>query len=299
MKNKRTLAHILALFTSVVWGTTFVSTRILITNGLSPHGIMFVRFIIGYIMLCILSKGRIKVKSLKEEFLFALAGLCGMTLYQLFENVALSYTQASNVSVLISIAPLITGILASRFSGEKLTNSFLLGFIISISGIFIIGLNDSFVLKISPKGDLLAILGAVVWGFYSIITKALGSRGYNIISVTRRIFFYGMTITAFVMPALGFDITLSYFTTPKFLFNLMYLGLIASAICFVTWNYAIKILGATKSSVYIYLNPLITILFSVMFLSEHITTYMVIGTVLIVTGLLISEMRDKRAKKLS
>lgn len=299
MKNKRTLAHILALFTSVVWGTTFVSTRILITNGLSPHGIMFVRFIIGYIMLCILSKGRIKVKSLKEEFLFALAGLCGMTLYQLFENVALSYTQASNVSVLISIAPLITGILASRFSGEKLTNSFLLGFIISISGIFIIGLNDSFVLKISPKGDLLAILGAVVWGFYSIITKALGSRGYNIISVTRRIFFYGMTITALVMPALGFDITLSYFTTPKFLFNLMYLGLIASAICFVTWNYAIKILGATKSSVYIYLNPLITILFSVMFLSEHITTYMVIGTVLIVTGLLISEMRDKRAKKLS
>lgn len=299
MKNKRTLAHILALFTSVVWGTTFVSTRILITNGLSPHGIMFVRFIIGYIMLCILSKGRIKVKSLKEEFLFALAGLCGMTLYQLFENVALSYTQASNVSVLISIAPLITGILASRFSGEKLTNSFLLGFIISISGIFIIGLNDSFVLKISPKGDLLAILGAVVWGFYSIITKALGTRGYNIISVTRRIFFYGMTITAFIMPALGFDITLSYFTTPKFLFNLMYLGLIASAICFVTWNYAIKILGATKSSVYIYLNPLITILFSVMFLSEHITTYMVIGTVLIVTGLLISEMRDKRAKKLS
>lgn len=299
MKNKRTLAHILALFTSVVWGTTFVSTRILITNGLSPHGIMFVRFIIGYIMLCILSKGRIKVKSLKEEILFALAGLCGMTLYQLFENVALSYTQASNVSVLISIAPLITGILASRFSGEKLTNSFLLGFIISISGIFIIGLNDSFVLKISPKGDLLAILGAVVWGFYSIITKALGTRGYNIISVTRRIFFYGMTITAFIMPALGFDITLSYFTTPKFLFNLMYLGLIASAICFVTWNYAIKILGATKSSVYIYLNPLITILFSVMFLSEHITTYMVIGTVLIVTGLLISEMRDKRAKKLS
>ena len=299
MKNKRTLAHILALFTSVVWGTTFVSTRLLITNGLSPHGIMFVRFIIGYIMLCILSKGRIKVKSLKEEFLFFLAGLCGMTLYQLFENVALSYTQASNVSVLISVAPLITGILASRFSGEKLTNSFLLGFIISISGIFIIGLNDSFVLKISPKGDLLAILGAAVWGFYSIIIKALGSRSYNIISVTRRIFFYGMTITAFVMPSLGFDITVSYFTTPKFLFNLMYLGLIASAICFVTWYYAIKILGAAKSSVYIYLNPLITILFSVVFLNEHITAYMVVGTVLIVTGLLISEMRDKRGKKLS
>ncbi len=299
MKNKRTLAHIFALFTAVVWGTTFVSTRMLITEGLSPHGIMFVRFVIGYIMLCILSKGRIKVKSLKEEFLFLLAGLCGMTLYQLFENVALSYTQASNVSVLISIAPLITGILASRFSGEKLTNSFLLGFIISISGIFIIGINDSFVLKISPKGDLLAILGAIVWGFYSIITKALGTRGYNIISVTRRIFFYGMMITALVMPILGFDITLEYFTTPKFLFNLMYLGLIASAICFVTWNYAIKTLGATKSSVYIYLNPLVTILFSVVFLNEHITTYMVVGTVLIVSGLLISEMRDKRAKKLS
>lgn len=296
MKSKKTIAHIFALFTAFVWGTTFVSTRMLITEGLSPHGIMFVRFVIGYIMLCILSKGRIKVKSFKEELLFALAGLCGMTLYQLFENVALSYTQASNVSVLISIAPLITGILASRFSGEKLTKSFLIGFIISISGIFIIGINDSFVLKISPKGDLLAMLGAVVWGFYSIITKALGTRGYNIISVTRRIFFYGMTITLLVMPVLGFDITLGYFTTPKFLMNLMYLGIVASAICFVTWNFAIKTLGATKSSVYIYLNPLVTILFSVIFLNEHITSYMIVGTILIVSGLLISETRDNRSK---
>ena len=76
----------------------------------------------------------------------------------------------------------------------------------------------------------------------------------------------------------------------------MYLGLIASAICFVTWNYAIKTLGATQSSVYIYLNPLITILFSVVFLNEHITPYMIAGTVLIVMGLLISERRDKRGK---
>ena len=90
MKNNKILAHLLALFTAVVWGTTFVSTSVLLKRGLSPHGIMFVRFVIGYIMLCILSKGHIKVKSFKEEVLFALAGLFGMTFYQLFENVALS-----------------------------------------------------------------------------------------------------------------------------------------------------------------------------------------------------------------
>lgn len=292
MKNKTLAAHLLALFTVTVWGTTFVSTSILLKKGLSPHGIMLVRFVIGYISLCVLSRKRLKTSSVKEELLFVAAGLCGMTVYQLCENLALTLTQASNVSVLVSVAPLFTGLLASRFSSEKLTGAFIIGFIISISGIFVISINDSFVLKLSPHGDILAVISAVVWAIYTVITKKLGSLGYDTISVTRRIFFYGMLSTAAIMPIFGFDISKSYIAGSSVILNLLYLGVIASAMCFVIWNFAVKTLGASKSSVYIYLIPLVTIIFSVIFLKERITLYMIAGTVLIISGLIISTLNN-------
>ena len=78
---------------------------------------------------------------------------------------------------------------------------------------------------------------------------------------------------------------------PVYSFNFLFLGLGASAMCFVTWNYAVKILGAVKTSVYIYLEPVITVVTSVLVLNERITSLAAIGTLLIMTGLIASEMK--------
>lgn len=115
------MGHIAALVTIVIWGTTFISTRILLTD-FTPIEILFFRFLLGLIALIIVYPKRLKLSDRKQELIFAAAGLCGICLYYLLENIALTYTMASNVGVIISIAPFFTAVLSHIFmrSEEKL-----------------------------------------------------------------------------------------------------------------------------------------------------------------------------------
>lgn len=87
------------------------------------------------------------------------------------------------------------------------------------------------------------------------------------------------------------------FTNPVCLGNLTFLGLGASALCFVTWNMAVKVLGAVKTSIYIYLIPVITVITSALILKEKVTVMSGIGTVLALIGLFLSEYRGKTQKQ--
>ena len=103
-RKKEITGHVFALISIFIWGTTFISTKILL-EAFSPIEILFLRFTIGFAVLLAVYPHRLKVKERKQELYFAAAGLCGITLYYLLENIALTYTFASNVGVIISIAP--------------------------------------------------------------------------------------------------------------------------------------------------------------------------------------------------
>lgn len=284
--------HILASFTIVIWGTTFISTKLLL-EALSPVEILFFRFLIGYLILWILKPMRLQVNR-KQELLFIGAGFCGVTLYFLLENIALTYTLASNVGVIIAIAPFFTAQFAYFFlKNEKPKPCFYIGFLCAIIGIFLISFNGA-ALKLNPLGDLLAILAAIVWAMYSILTRKLSEYKYHVIPMTRRIFFYGLLLMMPALLFLDFDPCLSTFQNPVLLGNIIYLGFGASAICFVTWNCAVKILGAVKTSVYIYIVPVVTMVTSFLILKEPITPLAVFGMALTILGLGISEKNDKR-----
>lgn len=290
-RKKEIQGHLFSLFTIFIWGTTFISTKILL-KAFTPIEILFIRFVIGYLALLALYPHRLKVKERKQELYFAGAGLCGITLYFLLENIALTYTLASNVGVIISIAPFFTAIFAHLLlAGEKMRAQFFIGFAVAVAGIFLISFNGSSQLKLNPMGDILAVLAAVVWAIYSVLTKKISGYHYHTISVTRRIFFYGLL---FMMPVLfifKFEPDMDQIIKPVNLFNIIFLGFGASAICFVTWNYALKILGAVKTSVYIYMVPVITVITSVLILHETITGTAVLGIMLTLAGLFISEIK--------
>ena len=294
MGNKKTLGHFAALLTIVIWGTTFISTKILLV-AFKPVEILFFRFVLGFVVLLALSPKRLKTKSCKEELTFALAGLCGICLYYLLENIALTYTLASNVGVIISVAPFFTAMAAHLFmrSEEKLQFRFFAGFIVAMIGIVFISFNGQD-LAFNPLGDFLAIAAALVWAFYSLLTKKISSFGYPVILSTRRTFFYGIICMVPMLFFFDFQPELSRFTDISYLFNILYLGLGASALCFVTWNFAVKELGAVKTSVYIYMVPVITVLTSVLILHEKLTVLAGIGTLLTLVGLFLSEYKPER-----
>ena len=162
----------------------------------------------------------------------------------------------------------------------------------AMAGVALISFNGS-KLELNPMGDLLAVLAAFVWACYSILTRKISSFGYPVILTTRRTFFYGIL---FMVPALflfDFEIGLERFADVTHLLNILYLGLGASALCFVTWNLAVKALGAVKTSVYIYMVPVITVVTSVLVLKEPVTWVSIMGTVLAVAGLFLSEYNGK------
>lgn len=297
MESNTLKGHLFALFTVIVWGTTFIATKLLLVD-LTPIEILFIRFIMGFVALTVFYPKRLGFTTKEQELLFMGAGLCGVTLYFLLENIALTYSFASNVGIIISIAPFFTAIVSHIFlDSEKFKVNFIIGFLFAITGIIVISLNGSAVLKLNPLGDILTILAALVWAFYSVLTKKISALNYNTILTTRRVFFYGLI---FMIPALfimDFSPSLQLFTKPKVVFNLMYLGLGASALCFVIWNSAIRILGPTKTSVYIYASPVVTVITSALVLHERITPIAIVGTILTLTGLIISELKTGEAKE--
>ena len=290
METKKSVGHLSAILTIIIWGTTFISTKILLAD-FKPVEILFFRFVMGLIALCVVYPYRLKGTTKKQELTFAAAGFCGICLYYLLENIALTYTMASNVGVIISVAPFFTAIISHLVTKEeKLRFNFFAGFVVAMAGIALISFNGS-KLELNPMGDLLALLAALVWACYSILTRKIGSFGYNTILTTRRVFTYGII---FMIPTLflfDFNWDITRFVKPVYLFNIIYLGLGASALCFVTWNFAVKILGAVKTSVYIYMVPVITVVTSVIILHEKITLLAGIGTVLTLAGLFLSESK--------
>ncbi|BDF03607.1 DMT family transporter [[Clostridium] hylemonae] len=289
--------HLAAFITIFIWGTTFISTKVLL-KSFTPIEILFIRFLIGYAALWCVRPKFMPLRGRKQEGIFLLAGLCGICLYYLLENISLTFTQASNVGVIISTAPFFTAILTKLVSREKeqLGLPFFLGFIAAMAGICLISFSDGGA-SLNPTGDILALLAAFIWACYSVLTKKISGYGYSTIETTRRVFFYGIMFMVPVMFFSGFRPDMKALLVPVNLGNILFLGLGASALCFVTWNAAVRILGAVKTSVYIYLVPVITVTASVLILKEQITLKACIGMLLTLAGLWISEHKWEYKRK--
>ena len=284
--------HMAALFSAIVWGITFVSTKALLED-FEPVEILIVRMSIGFLILCVLYPRLLHVTDRRQELWFAGAGLCGICLYYLLENIALTYTMASNVGVIVAVAPFFTAILTRLMYGDGLGRGFLLGFVIAMAGICVIMFNGQ-ELHVDPLGDALAFLAALVWAFYSVILRKIGTFGYNPLQTTRRTFGYGLLFLLPVIAVTGFNPDLNDLAQPEVIIHFVFLGVVTFALCFATWGYATRHLGAVDTSVYMYLMPVITLIGGALLLNESVTVLSVAGVVLTIGGLLVSELLGRK-----
>lgn len=286
--DKRLRGHLFAGFTIMIWGTTFISTKVLLRT-FTPAEILFIRFGLGYLALWAFNPRILHLRERKHELWCAAAGFCGITIYYSFENIALQYSTASNIAVIVSVAPLFTAIFACFFlKGERLKPSFFAGFVSAIIGVFLLNYSGGGV-HINPKGDLLALAAAVAWGAYSILVRRLSEAGYTPALLTRRFFLWGLLFMSPYVLHAGFAPTLSELAQPVNLLNLAHLSFLAGAVGFVSWNTAVSYLGAVRSSVYIYASPVVTIIVAAAVLGERLTAAGAAGVLLVILGVVLSD----------
>lgn len=307
--NNRALGHIVAFLTVAVWGSTFVFTKLLLLSGLSAAQIFTLRFIIAYVSLLLFSLSRKSHRwfadTWRDELLMIGLGLAGGSIYFLTENEAMNYTTTTNTSLIVCLCPLFaSALIGAVYKTERLKPLQLLGTLLASIGVIVVVLNGRFVLHLSPVGDSLALAACLSWAVYSLLMIPANHR-YDVVFITRKVFFYGLL--SMVPYYLVFPDTCSnlpaYFSKAfsdgseiglSIVANLLFLGFIASMLCFVAWNWAMKQIGAVTATNYVYINPVTTIVFAWLILSEHITVFFLIGTVLILFGMYLADRKNKK-----
>ena len=282
--TKNYIYHLIAILTVGIWGLTFISTKVLIEHGLSPQEIFLLRFLMAYLGIWFISPRKLFADNWKDELWLLWGGVTGGSFYFFTENTALEITLATNVAFIVCTAPLLTTILSLLiYKKEKATAGLVGGSLLALVGVALVVYNGHFMLKISPLGDFLTLLAAFSWAFYSLIMKKMSGR-YRTTFITRKIFFYGILtiLPAFILHPWQFS--LSGLWQPAVWMNLLFLGVLASLVCFVVWNIILKQLGTVRASNYIYLNPLFTLIGSAVLLDEQFTVMSLMGAMLILGG---------------
>ncbi len=293
MKNSLAVGHLLALFVSIVWGTAFIAVKVLL-QAFHPIEVMIFRFLIAWAVLFLFSPKPLLPKSFRSELPFLCAGVTGLTLYFILQNYALKFSYASTVGIIISAAPMFTALLlwlTRRAPRPGLP--FFVGFVLSMGGITLISVAQGDALDFNFIGCLLTLGAAFCWGAYGVFIELTQSSGLTSLQVTRKVFFWGLLFSLPFIWINHLDLSLARFADPKMLFNILYLGLGASALCFAAWNKAVVIIGSVATNVYIYLMPVITLVASALILREPITIFSVGAIVLIVVGLWLSQRKAK------
>lgn len=289
--------HFVAFLIVAIWGSTFVFTKILLQNGLSPAQIFTLRFIIAYLLMVIgsLASGKKFVlfsDSLRDEFIMLMLGITGGSLYFLTENASMLYTTATNTSLIVCTCPLFAILLVAvvyRHS-EHISKIQALGSIIACLGMAVVVLNGHFVLHLSPLGDMLALGACLCWAVYSLLMKPASQR-YSTLFITRKVFFYGLvTIIPYYIIEPGFP-PMEVLLRTEVVVNLLFLGIVASMLCFVLWNWVIAKLGTVAATNWVYFNPITTIIFAWWLLNEQITVWFMLGSLLIISGMILSDKK--------
>lgn len=292
-KSRNFWYHILAVITVAIWGTTFVSTKILIGNGLNPTEIFLYRFVLAYAGILFVAGKRMFANNLWDELTLLLAGITGGSLYFITENTALQLTTASNVAMIIAITPLLTTLLSSLFfKSERLHRPIrvIVGSLIALIGVAAVVYNGNFVLKINPLGDVLSFAAALSWAVYSLLIKRI-TKHYPTVFVTRKVFGYGILTMLLYQLIHPTSFHWSTLTVTSVWTNLLFLGLIASMACFAIWNLIVKKIGTVKPSNYLYINPVVTMITASLILGEQVTLLSLIGITGVLLGVYISEHR--------
>lgn len=278
------------------WGLTFVFYKIAYIS-FNPVTIVFTRLVISSLLLYLFSKLTGKMQKIRKTDLryFVLLAFFEPFLYFMGESFGLTMISATLGSVIVSIVPLVVPIAAYFIFREKLTSINIIGLIISFIGVIVV---------VAANG---IDFGATLLGIFLMFIAVFGAVGYTITAKTLTQRYNGYTITCY-QNVIGLVFFLPLFLImdlPSFNFKISlnsvmviaYLAIFGSAVSFIIFTNAIRVLGVSKANIFSNLIPVFTAIFSWILLKEKMSVLKVTGIAIVLAGLILSQVKTITLRK--
>lgn len=281
MEKKKLGVHLAILATVILWGISFISIKIVV-EVLPPMTFALVRFIIASAILLIIFKIKEPQTRLskKDIPLMAFGGFIGVTLYFYFENYGIQLTTASVASIIIATIPIFSLIAEAIVFKSKLTLKKIMGVLVSVVGVyFIIGGNvRELISSNSGLGYIMMFAAVFAWVGYSLVTKPLFEK-YSQLAI---VYYQSIFGTIFLIPFALFESPQWNLINSTIILNVIYLGVLCSALAYYLYVIALDHLGISVSSLYLNVIPLVTIIGSYFILHERIAGVQFVGGILVI-----------------
>lgn len=281
--------YIPALFTALVWGSTFVASKHVLDAGISVVTLMTLRFGLAYVLTLMVSRERCRIEWNVTELKLLVAGLCGGSLYFLMEYMALKRTSAINVALISSTVPIISASMEMLIKRRRPRWRFVVGTFVAIVGVLLLVTDGKLLIDIFPIGDILAIGSSVLWALYSVVIGRVGKCVSEVVVERRMMFYSFVTIlpVTFCMADVS-ELRMAMSSVGVWM-PMLYLGGVASAGCMWLWNVSINRIGVVRTNNFLYLLPVVSLCASALVMDGEVTSVSVVATVMIFVGIVVAD----------
>jgi drug/metabolite transporter (DMT)-like permease len=289
MNRKRIFPILEAVFTVVIWGGTFIATKIALQE-VSPATVVWLRFGMGVIILgaAVALRKEFAIPERNEWFYFALLGFIGVAFHQWLQANGLVTAQATTTAWIVATTPIFIALLGWLVLKEKLGWLKVGGIALAALGVLLIVSNGNigalFAGKVGTIGDLLIFISAPNWAIYTVLSRRELAR-----HPAARLMFYvmllGWLFTNIWIFGFGPGVSEIARLTLKGWSAILILGVFGSGLAYIAYYDALQVVPASQLGVFLNIEPLVTTLLAASLLSEPITVIVLLGGAIIIAGI--------------
>lgn len=283
------LANIAMMITVLAWGTSFISTKIVLAE-IPPITLAFIRFFItSLILYTIIKKTEPNTVPAKaDQYKMALAGFVGISVYFFLENTGIKLTTASNASLITSFVPILSITLNMLFFKARLNGLEAIGVVIGIIGAYLtVTANGNIDFSSDNfKGNLYMIGAMIAWAVYTILSKQMQRKYSGLFIITYQTIFATFTLLPFSFLEYNQWQT---FSASTFL-QVLYLATICSGLGYFFYGYALKTVDVVVTTLYLNCVPVVGVISGYFILNEQILPIQILGGAIIILGIFVTNL---------
>lgn len=287
MPKTKIIPYLEALFAVVVWGASFIATKIAV-GQISPISVVWIRFAIGIPILfaAVLMRKQFAFPKGTEWLYFTLLGFLGIAFHQWLQSNGLQTSEATTTAWIVATTPAFLSILGWLVLKEKLTLIQTSGIVLAMVGVIVVVSKGDFtslsIGKFGAPGDVLILISSVNWAVFSILSRR-GLKDHPSTRMTFWVMTIGWLITSAAFIGQGRYTELPQLDARGW-WSLIYLGIFTTGLAYIAWFDVLSQLPAAQSGAFLFLEPPSSMIVAAVVLNEQVTIASIIGGAVILLG---------------